>query len=201
MPMVWVLAVVFLLEQVGVYTMNIWMPLLLTSFVNKSDPHSGSFIAGISTIPYLAAAIMTVVVGWSSDKFSERRWHIAGCMILAALGFGWAAYAHSLVTTLLAMIVAGVGFWSMTGPFWALPTRVLGGQAAAGGVAIITMIGSLGAFAGPTLTGKMKDLTHNYSAGLLVVGGLAVLGAVLCVFIKTDKQQDAANLAARRPAA
>ena len=59
----------------------------------------------------------------------------------------------------------------MFGPFWALPTRVLGGQAAAGGVAIITMIGSIGGFIGPTLTGKLKAVTHGYSVGLIVIAG------------------------------
>ena len=53
------------------------------------------------------------------------------------------------------------------GPFWALPTRVLGGQAAAGGVAIITMVGGIGGFLGPYMTGRLRDLTHGYKAGLL----------------------------------
>jgi ACS family tartrate transporter-like MFS transporter len=184
MPMVYVLAGIFFLEQLGVYTVNIFMPLLLNQFVDKGDPNASSMIAGLSTLPYLAAAICTVLVGWSSDRTGERRWHIAGCMAVAAAGFAWAAYAHSLWAALAAMTVAAIGFWSMTGPFWALPTRVLGGQAAAGGVAIITMIGSLGGFGGPTLTGTLKDLTHNFTAGLLVIGGLAVAGAVLCAFLK-----------------
>ena len=100
---------------------------------------------------------------------------------MAAAGFGWAAYAHSLVVALGAMTLAAMGYWSMMGPFWALPTRVLGGNAAAGGVAIITMVGSLGGFSGPSLTGFLRDKTHGFSAGLLVIGGLAVLGAGLCL--------------------
>jgi MFS family permease len=184
MPMVWVLAIIFLLEQLGVYTVNIFMPLVLAQFVDKNASNASSLVAGLSTLPYLAAALCTVLVGWSSDRTGERRWHIAGCMLLAALGFGWAAYVHSLWPALAAMTVAAVGFWSMTGPFWALPTRVLGGQAAAGGVAIITMIGSLGGFAGPSLTGKLKDMTHNYTLGLLVIGALAVAGALCCALLK-----------------
>ena len=66
------------------------------------------------------------------------------------------------------------------GPFWALPTRVLGGQAAAGGVAIITMVGSLGGFLGPFITGRLRDITHGFAVGLFTVAGTAVLAAVLC---------------------
>ena len=191
LPMVWVLAVVFFLDQVGVYTVNIWMPLLLNSFAHLGGANAASVIARYATVPYVAAAVFTVIVGWNSDRTGERRWHIAGCFLLSVLGFGWAAYAHSLVTVLCAMTLAAMGYWSMMGPFWALPTRVLGGQAAAGGVAIITMIGSLGGFVGPTLTGKLKDVTHTFSAGLLVVGSMAAVGAGLCLWLKPARGTDA----------
>ena len=188
LPMVWVLAGVFLLDQVGVYTVNLWMPLLLNTFLHAPGPEGAAHVARIGAIPYLAAAAFTVIVGWSSDRTGERRWHIAFCLILSTVGFAWAAYAHSLTTALIAMTLAAMGYWSMMGPFWALPTRVLGGQAAAGGVAIITMVGSIGGFAGPTLTGKLKDMTHNFTAGLLVVGALALLGALLCMLLPRGKQ-------------
>jgi ACS family tartrate transporter-like MFS transporter len=184
LPMVYVLAGIWLLQQLGTYTVNIFMPLVLNQFMGKDAPNASSTLSALSTIPYFAAAICTVFIGWSSDRTRERRGHIALCMLVAAAGFAWAAYAHSLLTALAAMTVAAIGFWSMTGPFWALPTRVLGGQAAAGGVAIITMIGSLGGFAGPTLTGKLKDVTHSFTAGLLVIGGLAVVAAALCALLK-----------------
>ncbi len=184
LPMVWVLAIVFFLDQVGVYTVNLWMPLLLNSFAHLGGANAASVIARYATVPYVAAAVFTVIVGWSSDRTGERRWHIAGCFLLSVLGFAWAAYAHSLVSVLSAMTLAAMGYWSLMGPFWALPTRVLGGQAAAGGVAIITMIGSLGGFVGPTLTGKLKDMTHTFSAGLLVVGGMAAVGAGMCWLLK-----------------
>ncbi len=70
------------------------------------------------------------------------------------------------------------------GPFWVIPTRVLGGRAAAGGMAILTMVGSLGGFIGPSLTGKLRDMTQGYTVGLLTIGGMTLLGAGLCWFIK-----------------
>lgn len=194
-PMVWVLAGIFLLDQVGVYTVNLWMPLLLNGFLHTAGPSGASIIARYATVPYLAAAIFTVAIGWSSDRSGERRGHIAGCLVLAAIGFCWAAYAHSLTAALIAMTLAAMGYWSMMGPFWALPTRVLGGQAAAGGVAIITMVGSIGGFLGPTLTGKLRDVTHNFTAGLLVIGGLALLGAMLCALLKVAPANQVASAA------
>ena len=180
MPMVWLLAVIFMLSQVGVYTVNIWMPKILSGLLHVSGAGGAAEVGRYGALPYLAAAICTVIVGWSSDRTKERRGHIAACLVIAVAGFLWAAYAHSFATTLAAFTLAAIGYWSMMGPFWALPTRVLGGRAAAGGVAIITMIGSLGGFIGPALTGKLRDMTDNYTLGLLVLAGLTLLGAALC---------------------
>jgi ACS family tartrate transporter-like MFS transporter len=193
MPMVWVLAGIFFLDQIGVYTVNLWMPLILNSFMHGAGAGNTLSVADVglvakyATIPYVAAAIFTVIVGWSSDRTRDRRWHSAGCMVLSAIGFGWVGIAHSLPVALMAFTLAAMGYWSLMGPFWALPTRVLGGQAAAGGVAIITMIGSLGGFMGPYLTGRLKDLTHGFSGGLFVVGGLALVAAGLCLAIPKPK--------------
>ncbi len=191
MPMVWVLAGIFLLDQIGVYTVNFWMPLVLNSILHPAAAAAkdlGNSVADgqivrLSTLPYLAAAIVTVLVGWSSDRQRERRGHMIACMLLSAVGFAWAGVAHSLIIGLAAFTLAAVGFFSLMGPFWALPTRVLGGQAAAGGVAIITMIGSLGSFVGPTVTGHLRDATHSFSAGLFAVSGVAVVAAALCLLL------------------
>lgn len=200
LPMVWVLAIIFFLDQIGMYTVNLWMPLVLNSIVHPAaaaaksvaDAAQASQIARYATLPYIAAAIFTVVFGWSSDRLRERRGHMMVCMVLSAVGFGWAAHAHSLVTALLAFSIAAVGYWSLMGPFWALPTRVLGGQAAAGGVAIITMIGSLGGFIGPYLTGRLRDSTHSFTVGLLTVGSTALLAVALC-FALPGREKENAN--------
>ncbi len=191
-PMVWVLAGVFFLDQIGVYTVNLWMPLILNNFLlggagahgGKSAAGAASLIARYATLPYIAAALFTVFIGWSSDRTGERRGHIAGCLVLSALGFGWAGTTHSFAAALGAMSLAAMGYWSIMGPFWTLPTRVLGGRAAAGGVAVITMVGGVGGFLGPFLTGRLRDLTHGFSGGLYAIAVLALAGAGLCVFLK-----------------
>ncbi len=41
LPMVWLLAVVYMLSQVGVYTVNIWMPKILDGFVHVERAGGG----------------------------------------------------------------------------------------------------------------------------------------------------------------
>jgi sugar phosphate permease len=180
LPTLWVLAGIYFVSQVGVYIVNLWMPLILNSFSRSGSSGDASLIARYATVPYLAAAAMTVVVGWSSDKRNERRWHIAGCLLVSAVGFAWAGVAHNLVVALCAMTLAAVGVWSMMGPFWTLTTGMLGGTAAAGAVAILQIVGGVGGFSGPYMTGRLRDATHSFTGGLYVMSAMALCAAALC---------------------
>ena len=184
LPALWVLAGVYFVSQVGVYIVNLWMPLILHSFTRGSASGDSILIARYATFPYLAAAVMTVVVGWSSDRHNERRWHIAGCLTLAAAGFAWTAWAHQLAIALCAMTLTAIGLWSMMGPFWTLTTSMLGGAAAAGAVAIIQIVGGVGGFLGPYMTGRLRDATHSFTGGLYLISGMALGAALLALVVR-----------------
>lgn len=185
LPALWVLAGAYFVSQVGVYIVNLWMPLILASFSHGMA--DASLIARYATFPYLAAAAMTLIVGWSSDKHNERRWHVAGCLLLSAVGFAWAAVAHSMVVALCAMTLAAVGLWSMMGPFWTLTTSMLGGTAAAGAVAALQIVGGVGGFTGPYMTGRLRDATHSFTGGLFVMSGMAVCAALLALAVRRPR--------------
>jgi sugar phosphate permease len=187
LPAVWLLAGVYIVIQIGVYIVNLWMPLILSGLA-RGGSGDASLIARYATVPYLLAAICTVVVGWSSDRTNERRGHLAGCMALAAVGFAWAARAQNISVALCAMSLVAIGLWSTMGPFWALTTRMIGGAAAAGGVAIITMLGALGGFMGPYVTGRLRDATNSFASGLYLIGGLALVAAVLGVAVRQQER-------------
>jgi MFS transporter, ACS family, tartrate transporter len=191
LPALWLLVAVYFVSQVGVYVVNLWMPLILNGFSRSGSSADASLIARYATVPYLAAAAMTVAVGWSSDKRNERRWHIAGCLALSAAGFAGAALAHSLVVALCAMTLAAVGVWSMMGPFWTLTTGMLSGTAAAGAIAILQIVGGVGGFAGPYMMGRLRDATHSFSGGLYLISGMALAAAVLALVVRQRKRQTA----------
>jgi MFS transporter, ACS family, tartrate transporter len=68
--------------------------------------------------------------------------------------------------------------------FWAIPPMLLGGTAAAAGIALINAIGNLGGFFGPTMMGWLRDVTGGYSGGLLVLAGALIAEAVLVAMLK-----------------
>ncbi|HTJ29491.1 MAG TPA: MFS transporter, partial [Acidobacteriaceae bacterium] len=152
---------------------------------------TASVIARYATVPYLAAAIFTVIVGWNSDRTKERRWHIAGCLLLAAIGFAWTAVASNIVVAIVAMTFAAMGLWSMMGPFWTLTTSVLGDAAAAAAVAILTTIGGVGAFLGPYSIGRMRDVTQSFQGGLYAMSGLAIVAALLALATRAGRRLSA----------
>ena len=190
MPALWILAAVYIIIQIGVYIVNLWMPLILTSLAEGGAARDASLIARYATVPYLLAAIFTVVVGWSSDKRNERKGHLAGCLLLAAIGFAWTAVTHDVAVAICALSLAAIGLWSTMGPFWALMTRMVKGAAAAGGVGIITTLGGLGGFIGPYMTGRLRDATHSFAGGLFAFAGLALCGAVLSVAVMQPKARE-----------
>jgi ACS family tartrate transporter-like MFS transporter len=191
LPQLWVLAGIFFVTQVCMYTINLWMPLILGALSgiggDAAVAQSSSLVSRYATVPYIAAAVLMVVIGWSSDRIEERRWHIAGCMLLSAIGFAWAANAHSVLAAIAAFSVASVGVWSMMGPFWTYMTGMLEGTAAAGGIAIITTIGGLGGFLGPFMTGRLRDLTHSFSGGLYAAAALTFCAALLSLAARKGK--------------
>jgi nitrate/nitrite transporter NarK len=89
------------------------------------------------------------------------------------------------------MSLVAIGLWSTMGPFWALTTRMIGGAAAAGGVAIITMVGALGGFVGPYVTGRLRDATHSFAGGLYLIGGLALVAAMLSLAVRRQGRLNA----------
>ncbi len=177
LPAVWLMAAIYVTIQIGVYIVNLWMPLILDS-LSRGGSDIG-LIARFATVPYLLAAIFTVVIGWSSDRWNERSGHLAGCMALAAAGFAWAAIAGNIAVAILAFSLVAIGLWSTMGPFWALMTRTVAGTAAAAAVAIITTLGGFGGFLGPYVTGRLRDATQSFAGGLYAMAALALLAALL----------------------
>ena len=51
---------------------------------------------------------------------------------------------------MVAIILTQMGQAAIAPTFWTLPTAMLSGTAAAGGIALINAVGNLGGFLGPT---------------------------------------------------
>ena len=86
-----------------------------------------------------------------------------------------------------------IGVSAMPPLFWPIPSAFLTGSSAAAGIAAINSLGNLSGFAGPYMMGYLKDVTGNFTAGLLVLGGCALAGSVVAMMLKVDTQLEVAG--------
>jgi len=137
----------------------------------------------------VAAAIAMVLVGLHSDRTGERRWHAAVPAFAGALALGVAAYSNSLAPLIAGISVALLGVFSIMGPFWAMPTTLLSGTAAAVGIALINSVGNLGGYFGPRIIGEVRTATGQYRGGLLVIGAAMALSGIMAMAMKYEPRK------------
>jgi sugar phosphate permease len=183
-PQVWVLAFVYLGLNFCSYGMSFWVPSLIRSLSGISDFRVGALTAA----PYFAAAVAMVISGLHSDRTGERRWHVAAPAFAGAMAFVVASSTTSLVPMIFAVGLAVVCVNAMIGPFWAMPTAILSGAAAAPGIALVNSIGNLGGFFGPYLIGRSKTATGDFRGGLLLAAGALIASGALALSVRMQKR-------------
>ena len=128
----------------GMYGLSFWLPQIVKGF-GLSNSETGL----ITAVPYVFAAAAMFVWGAHSDRTRERVWHIA----LPCFIGGGAMIAGTTISgnapALFCLTFAAIGIFSALPMFWTLPTALLTGTAAAGGIALINAIGNIGGFIGP----------------------------------------------------
>ena len=179
LPTTYVMSVIYLCLVMALTGLLFWMPQLI-----KSAGVADTFNIGLLTmIPYLIAAAGNLMIGYSSDKRAERRWHMAGCALLTAAGYLLCAWFPGQLLPLMvgmSMIMTGIIAWMPI--FWTIPPRFLTGLAAAAGIALINSLGQLGGVIAPFMVGRIKDLSGSATPALYVLSGVCVLATMLVIW-------------------
>ena len=177
-PRVIGLSLVYFGLSTGLYGIGLWLPQIVKGF-GLTTVETGF----VTAIPYVASAIGMILWTRHSDHRRERTWHVAVPAFVGGLAFTAAAYAGSPTLSMIALTVAAVGIFSAIPTFWTLPTALLTGSAAAGGIALINSIGGLGGFVGPYVIGWIKDATGQFSLALLAIAGFMIAAGALTVLL------------------
>ena len=107
---------------------------------------------------------------------------MAAPALMGGVALAFSAYlGDAPALAFVALIIASIGIYATLPSFWTLPTAMLSGPAAAGGIALINALGNTGGYVGPALVGYIRDLTQSYTYGLLMRAGFAVMSAALAV--------------------
>ena len=191
---VWLLTVAHFGYASAGYGLTFFMPLIVKGLGVSSD-----LLGVVSAAPYLCSFVVMIWLGWHSDRTGERTWHVAGTCLACAVGLAAGVFigtGHPVVS-MLALTLAVVAQQSIAAIFWSIPSALLTGSAAAGGIAVINAVGNLGGWYGPTLYGLVKDATGSTNLGLLCLAAGAVVAAVCVIIVGHDPRQE--PVPTRRP--
>jgi MFS transporter, ACS family, tartrate transporter len=165
---------------VGIYGIGIWLPQMLkTAYLSNLQ---ASFL---TTIPYLFATFLPIAWAAYADKHDATINSVIGGALLAAIGLLISVASDSMPIRIFGITVALVGINSSRAIFWAIPPRFLSGAAAAGGLALINSIGTLGGFVGPVMMGLLTDATKSFTAGMMGIASFLLLSASLAGVLKS----------------
>jgi cyanate permease len=96
-------------------------------------------------------------------------------VLIGAAGTVITAHAQSPLLLTFGITLGAVGLLSALPRFWAEPTTLFDGRAAAAGIALVAVLGNLGGFLGPAFTGIAEDQSGGYEMPLTVLAAALLL--------------------------
>ncbi|MEG6584361.1 MFS transporter [Dendrosporobacter sp. 1207_IL3150] len=176
------LCLIYFMWITGFWGFNFWMPTVLKSVSGWSN----AAIGWVIVIPMTITLIGFILVGNSSSRTGEKRWHVAIPMFIGAIGMGLGPFVTDPIMSLVLVCVSAIGVYVGMGVWWTYPTSFLSGPAAAGAVGLINSVGNTGGWLGPYLTGFIKDMTGSFQwAYIYLAFSLAVAGLLILTLRKT----------------
>jgi len=176
---IWLLSMVYFGLSTTMYGITLWLPSVIRAFSGLSYFWTGI----IAVLPFLATVVVMVLVGMSSDKRNERRWHTAIPAFIAAIALVCAAFGTSTV-----VVVTGIGLGmafaeGMGGPFWAMATSRMAGLSAAAGIAVINSLANLGGYFGPDIIGLFRTANGGFRGGLLAIAATVTISGTIALIV------------------
>jgi len=186
-PRVLALALVYFGIVIGLYSLGLWLPQIVKNF-GVSIMQTGFLTA----IPGLVGALAMIYWTRHSDATGERKWHMIIPSVLGGIALAASASTASPPVSFIFLTIAGGCIYAALPSFWPLPTAMLSGAAAAGGIALINALGNLGGFVGPFFVGWMKDLTGAFAGGLYGLAGFMILSGLIGLILGHDTRLERA---------
>ncbi len=175
---IWLLMIPDFSIVIALYGLNLWQPQMIKA-MGYSNIQTGFIVA----LPYLLAIGAMVALGASSDRSGERAGHVAFGAFAGAAGMAGAVWLTDHGLVIVALCIACSGIYAALAVFWTLPSSMLRGTAAAGGLALLNSFSNLGGFFGPSLMGWARQQTGNYTLGMSLLAGMLMLAGISVLWI------------------
>jgi MFS transporter, ACS family, tartrate transporter len=184
-PAVLLLTAGLFFTYTGGYAFWFWFPTMLQRLTGWTDVQR---IGWVGTIPFLAGLIGMLILGSSSDRMGERRWHFAVPQLTAAVALiVWFFIPHSNLMLVAVFTLVGFGTVAYLPSFWALPSAFLTSSAAAAAVGFINCTASIGGFVGPKIIGNLSQSTGSFAVGFIFMIACFVIASVLVLVCPRER--------------
>lgn len=175
---VWMLGGIDFAILLSAYAMGFWMP----TFIKTAGVTDITTIGYLTAIPSVAALLGMLLIGSSSDRLRERRWHIIVPFIVGALAMaGSTFFTHNALATVLLFSIARAAIIGAVPVFFSLPATFLRGTAAATGFALACSLANIAGLVSNSLMGLALDLTGKSGGALWAFAGCLLLSSLLVV--------------------
>lgn len=191
---VWLLSFAYFGITAGNYGISFWLPQVIKETITKN----ALAIGWISAIPWAFAAVAMIAFAHHSDSTGERRWHMALAGIAGTIAFASSAMPGiSGAAGIAALTVATAALMCEFSVFWALPTAILSGSAAAAGIAWINSVGNLAGYVSPSAVGIIRDHTHSMLPALFALSCAQLMTALIILFVTRKSSHSLLDLRGR----
>lgn len=181
-PQVLLLCWLFFAMSLTGYAITFWLPTIVKKIQGINDFQVGL----LSTIPWICAVIAMYALAWFTDRTGKRRPWVAVGLALGAAGTALSTIGPPWFA-LVGMSLGAAGFKCAASAFWPMTQHTLDLKIAAAGIALINSLGNLGGFVGPTVVGRLQDVTGSTSAGLYGLAVVSVLSALTVFLIRARR--------------
>ena len=175
-PAVLILTAGLFFTYTGGYAFWFWEPTMLQRFTGWSVLR----VSWFALLIFGSGLVGMLLLGWSSDRTRERRWHFAVPQLIAALALiAWFFLPHTNAVLVTIFTLLGFGTVAYLPSFWALPSAFLTSSAAAAAVGFINCTASIGGFFGPKVVGELSQRTGSFDSGFVFMAVCLVIASVL----------------------
>jgi MFS transporter, ACS family, tartrate transporter len=184
-PAVLTLTTALFFTYTGGYAFWFWFPTILQRLTGWTDVR---LIGWVGAIPFAAATLGLLFVGWSSDRLRERRWHFAVPQLAAAAALGaWFLLPHSNGLLVVLCAIIGTGTVAYFPAFFTLPSEFLTSAAAAAAVGFINCTASIGGFFGPKIFGNLSQQSGSFRTGFAMMIACWIIGSILVLVCPRER--------------
>ncbi len=150
--------------------------------------HMTSTAGGITSIIIFASMVCAPFAGHLVDKIGKR----ASLMILGSLILIPSHLVMGLTNTnpIYPMIMLGVAFVLIPAAMWPSIPLMVRKEVVGTAYGLMTMIQNIGLAAFPALNGKLRDMTHAYTASQVMFASLGLAGLVFAYLLKKSDARE-----------